>query len=235
DQGNVILGHSTVNYLGFPNIQFTYMCNNKAARWFSGVKRLGYSNIVITRSETGTPNYWECGYKCPVQANAQPSYLSTDEFPLNGISDMVSDAHLLNADLAEIRIYDRVLSDEEVKQYNRYVSYEFGIPQKYSFPKNIISMGDSLSSSTPTTNGWSVRFNELDTSYNILKISYPGTGIASVQTNMTNAVVPKRDITRTKDIVDIWIGTNDIASGTETGLSLYNKYIAVHAQARAVG
>src|SRR5690606_4265795 len=73
------------------------------------------------------------------------------------------------------------------------------------------------------------------TSYNILKISYPGTGIASVQTNMTNAVVPKRDITRTKDIVDIWIGTNDIASGTETGLSLYNKYIAVHAQARAVG
>jgi len=236
DIGNVITGIANSNYFGKTNQPFSYECNSKQASYYTGIRSLDYTHIVCVRAPTGTPVFYENGYTCAAQVGTAASFLNTDVFSLNGISNFPTASFLSGSNIAELRIYNRALNINEISQWNVYVNSRYKIPSKFSFPKNVITMGDSHTSSDPTTNGYPVRLRQLiDSSWNNLIIATGGSGVALNTSDIANNVLSKRDSSRIKDIVIIFVGTNDIATGTETGSTLYTKVVTNHTTLRNAG
>ena len=158
-----------------------------------------------------------------------------------GIGGLTNATYGLNGDIAEVLIYNAALSGTNLTSVENYLLTKYAIPSPLSTSAPLVVVeGDSLSQGINTTLN-TQEYPEVAyqgasgaSPYNYRNFAVSGSQISDL-TNRAAYVDALYQSSRAKNILYVWIGTNDMALGGLTPTQTYNALVTYCAARRTAG
>ena len=146
-------------------------------------------------------------------------------------------------DIAEIIVYNSVLTDTQVEQIESYLMSKYGItpPPSISTLPSLIFDGDSLTSGNGADGGYDYP-SQVQRQYNgittVKNFGVPSQTLQAMLTTALTRIDPEYQASRPENILTIWGGTNDLyfGSGNESDITnTYNNLVSYVNDRKTIG
>jgi lysophospholipase L1-like esterase len=131
-----------------------------------------------------------------------------------GVGDIIATGFPWSGVLGHCTLYNTALTDNQVSDGISYLATRYGITER---TKQVICWGDSLTygQGAGLGSGYPEQVGTLlGSSWGIANCGFSSQTVSSMNTYKTYDIQPQYDSSKSKNIVIVWLGTNDINAGT---------------------